>query len=156
MLPLTWLLSKQPIMTQVTSSDFWVHPWSFPPLHACMLIGFSCVRLFATPRATACQDPLSMGFSRWEYWNGLSCPPPGDLPNLRDQTHLPFVSCTGKQIIYHWATVEVLLFFRSQIFTERQHVPGTMLGGPWKGAVTKVLDLTELIVLNVLHSHWCC
>ena len=30
----------------------------------------------------ACQSPLSMGFSRQEYWNGLPCPPPGDLPNL--------------------------------------------------------------------------
>ena len=27
------------------------------------------------------QAPLSMGFSRQEYWSGLSCPPPGDLPN---------------------------------------------------------------------------
>ena len=27
------------------------------------------------------QAPLSMGFSRQEYWNKLSCPPPGDLPN---------------------------------------------------------------------------
>ena len=25
--------------------------------------------------------PLSMGFSKQEYWNGLPCPPPGDLPN---------------------------------------------------------------------------
>ena len=29
----------------------------------------------------ACQTPLSMGFSRQEYWSGLSCPPPGDLPD---------------------------------------------------------------------------
>ena len=29
----------------------------------------------------ACQAPLSMGFSRQEYWSGLPCPPPGDLPN---------------------------------------------------------------------------
>ena len=49
--------------------------------------------------------------------------------------------------------MEALLFFRSQIFTERQHVPGTMLGGPWKGVVAKVLDLTELVVMNMLHSH---
>ena len=27
------------------------------------------------------QVPLSMGFSRQEYWNGLPCPPPGDLPD---------------------------------------------------------------------------
>ena len=28
-----------------------------------------------------CPPPLSMGFSRQEYWSGLPCPPPGDLPN---------------------------------------------------------------------------
>ena len=28
----------------------------------------------------ACQAPLSMGFSRPEYWSGLPCPPPGNLP----------------------------------------------------------------------------
>ena len=27
------------------------------------------------------QTPLSMGFSRQEYWSGLPCSPPGDLPN---------------------------------------------------------------------------
>ena len=34
-----------------------------------------------TPWTIACQVPLSMGFSRQEYWSGLPCPPPGDLPN---------------------------------------------------------------------------
>ena len=34
-----------------------------------------------TPWTVAHQSPLSMGFSRQEYWSGLSCPPPGDLPN---------------------------------------------------------------------------
>ena len=41
----------------------------------------SRVRLFATPQTVALQAPLSMGFSRQEYWSGLSCPPPGDLPD---------------------------------------------------------------------------
>ena len=41
----------------------------------------SRVRLFATPWTVAHQTPLSMGFSKQEYWNGLPCPPPGDLPN---------------------------------------------------------------------------
>ena len=40
------------------------------------------VRLFATPWTGAHQTPLSMGFSRQEYWSGLPFPPPGDLPNL--------------------------------------------------------------------------
>ena len=34
-----------------------------------------------TPWTVACQAPLSMGFSRKEYWNGLPFPPPGDLPD---------------------------------------------------------------------------
>ena len=46
-----------------------------------MLSGFSHVRLFVTPWSAALQAPLSTGFSRREYWNGLSCPPPGDLPD---------------------------------------------------------------------------
>ena len=46
-----------------------------------MLSHSSRVRLFVTPWTTAHQTPLSMGFSRQEYWSGLSCPPPGDRPN---------------------------------------------------------------------------
>ena len=41
----------------------------------------SRVRLFATPWTVAYQGPLSMGFSRQEYWSGLPFPSPGDLPN---------------------------------------------------------------------------
>ena len=40
----------------------------------------SRVRLFATPWTVACQAPLSMGFSRQEYWSGLPCPSPGGHP----------------------------------------------------------------------------
>ena len=43
----------------------------------------SCVRLFATPWTVALQAPLSMGFSRQEYWSELPFPPPGDLPDPR-------------------------------------------------------------------------
>ena len=45
----------------------------------CALSRFSCVQLFA--RTVARQAPLSMGFSGQEHWSGLSCPPPGDLPD---------------------------------------------------------------------------
>ena len=41
----------------------------------------SRVQLFKTPWTEACQAPLSMGFSRQEYWSGLPFPPPGDFPN---------------------------------------------------------------------------
>ena len=41
----------------------------------------SRVQLLATPWTVARQAALSMGFPRQEYWSGLPCPPPGDLPN---------------------------------------------------------------------------
>ena len=44
---------------------------------------FSHVQFFVTPWAVACQTPLSMGFSRQEYWSGLPFPSPGDLPDAR-------------------------------------------------------------------------
>ena len=44
------------------------------------LVAKSCLTL-AIPWTVACQAPLSMGFSRQEYWNGLPFPSPGDLPN---------------------------------------------------------------------------
>ena len=50
-------------------------------VHACVLRRFSRVQLFATLRTAACQASLSMGLSRQEYWSGLPCPPPGNLPD---------------------------------------------------------------------------
>ena len=47
----------------------------------CVLSRLSCVRLFATLGTIAHQAPLAMKFSRQEYWSGLLCLPPGDLPN---------------------------------------------------------------------------
>ena len=41
----------------------------------------SHVQLFATPWTVICQAPLSMEFSRQEYWSGLPLPSPGDLPD---------------------------------------------------------------------------
>ena len=48
---------------------------------ACVLSRFSHVQLFATLWSVTRQVPLSMGFSRQEYWSGLLFPPPGNLPH---------------------------------------------------------------------------
>ena len=58
-------------------------------LHTCVLSYFSRVQLFATPWTIACQAPLSMGFSRQEYWRGLPFPSWGDLPSLGIQPESP-------------------------------------------------------------------
>ena len=47
-------------------------------VHTCTL---SRVLLFVTPWTVASQAPLSVGFSRQEYWSGLPFPIPGDLPD---------------------------------------------------------------------------
>ena len=47
---------------------------------------------FVTPWTVACHDPLSMGFSREEYWSGLPCPPPGDLPDLGIKPRSPVLA----------------------------------------------------------------
>ena len=49
--------------------------------HECILGCFSPFRLLATLWTVALQAALSMGFSWQEYWSGLPCPPPGDLPD---------------------------------------------------------------------------
>ena len=50
-------------------------------MHEWVLRCFSRVQLFETPWTVNLLVPLSMGFSRQEYWSGLPCPPPEDLPD---------------------------------------------------------------------------
>ena len=53
----------------------------------------------ATPWTVAHWAPLSMEFSRQEYWNGLPCPSPGDLPDLgavRVMRHIQVEICNQK------------------------------------------------------------
>ena len=57
------------------------HGWTLRALCACDACMLSHVWLFATPRTVAHQASLFMEFSRQEYWSGLPCPPPGDLPD---------------------------------------------------------------------------
>ena len=50
-------------------------------MHACLISSLSHVQLFAALWTVARQAPLSMGFSTQEYWRGLPCSPPEDLPD---------------------------------------------------------------------------
>ena len=49
-----------------------------------------------SPLVVAHQAPLSMGFSRQEYWSGLPCLPPGDLPGPGIEPASPFI---GRRIL---------------------------------------------------------
>ena len=63
---------------------------------ACVRLVFSYVRFCETQWTIARQAPLSMGFSRQEYWSGLPSPPPGKFP---DQGSNPSLLC-----LLHWQT----------------------------------------------------
>ena len=56
------------------------HTQRFSKYRVCCMLSRSVVSDFVTPWTAAHQAPLSMGFSRQEYWSGLPCPPPGHLP----------------------------------------------------------------------------
>ena len=71
-----------------------------------VLCHFSHVQLFATIWTIPHQAPLSMGFSSQEYWSELPCPPTGNLPWPRDQTHTSYISCIGRQVLNHQRHLE--------------------------------------------------
>ena len=80
-----WLQCKEVIMRnrlqKCCSFKLWVQFIHTQHIFACMLSRFSRVWLCATLWTVARPAPLSMGFSRQEYWSGSPGPPPGDLPD---------------------------------------------------------------------------
>ena len=73
-----------------------------------MLSRISHAWLFLTLWTTAHQAPLSMGYSRQEYWNVLPCPPPGDLPDAGIEPSSHYVSCIGRQVLYPLSHLGIL------------------------------------------------
>ena len=80
-------------------------------LRACVLSQFSCAQLFATLWNIACQDPLSMVSSKQEYWSGLPCPPPGDLPDSGSEPASPMFPALAGGFFTTSATWEALYYY---------------------------------------------
>ena len=57
-----------------------------------LLFIFVCLCVHVLCHSVMSKAPLSMGFSRQEYWSGLPCPPPGDLPKPRDWTQASHIA----------------------------------------------------------------
>ena len=77
--------------------------WFRNCVHAQSLSG---VQLFVTLWTVTHLAPLSTGFPKQVHYSGLPFPPPRVSSQPRDWTQ---VSCTGRRILYHWATWEVLM-----------------------------------------------
>ena len=101
------------------------------------LVGPMCellshVRLFATPWTVACQAPLSMGFSRQEYWSGFPFPSPRDITNLGIKLGSPSLLAVSLP----------------------SEPPGKPLGGSWGFAV--LLSSQEPLLLVAQGPHFEC
>ena len=72
----------------------------------CYAQSLSRVQLFATLWTLALQAPLSIGFSRQEYWRGLPCPSPGELPDPGIKLASTVSPALAGRFFYHWATWE--------------------------------------------------
>ena len=64
------------------------------------------MQLFAAPWMVAHQAPLSLEFSRQEYWSGL----PGDLSDPGIEPIVSYISFITRQILYYWATWEAIYY----------------------------------------------
>ena len=101
-----WLWNHLPL-TRILVSSLVLQPTLH--MYACVLSWFSCVRLFETPWTAACQAPLSMGFSRQEYWSGLPFPSPGHLLTQGSNPGLPHC----RWILYHLSHQGSFLSFKN-------------------------------------------
>ena len=70
----------------------------------------SCGQLFVTPWTVAHPGPLSMEFSRQEYWSGLTFPSPRDLPDPEIKLASPASPALAGGFFYHWITWEALIW----------------------------------------------
>ena len=77
----------------------------------CVLSG-SVMSDSVTPWTVARQAPVSMRFSRQEYWSGLPFPPPGDFPHPGIELESPKSPSIGRPILYHGDTWETLIIRR--------------------------------------------
>ena len=81
------------------------------PICSHIVCAFSIAQSCLTPHDPMGGSPPGssvLGILQQEYWNGLSFPPPEDLPDPGIEPLSP-VTCIGRQILYHYATWEITL-----------------------------------------------
>ena len=95
------------------------------------LLSQSPLRLFVTPWTVAQQAPLTMGFSRQEYWSVLTCPPPGDLSHLGIEPRFLILQA---DFLYHLSNSFFFLPIPPCLpQSGRHHAPSTLPGSSVHG-----------------------
>ena len=89
----------------------------------------SRVQLFVTPWTAACQAPLSMEFSRQEYWSGLPFPSPGDLLNPCIKPMSPALQADSLPSESPGKPSALIISFLILITSQRPHL---LIPSPWR------------------------
>ena len=107
-----------------------------------------------SPWTVVCQSPLSIGFSRQEYWNALPCPPPGDLPDPGIEPVSPvspalqadslLTEPPGKLPVWLTTSQRVLSFpYRRESPCKRQPLPRWWTQALWALCILRDTCLTQ-------------
>ena len=104
-----------------------------------------CLTL-GTPWTVACQAPLSMGFSRQEYWSGLPFPSPGDLPNPGIKPK----SLVFRQILYQLSYKgSHIAIRRNEVLMDIRHNTDEV----WKKSHTKRKNILIPFIWNIQNRY---
>ena len=81
-----------------------IHLFIYLSIYLSVLCAQSCLTLCNPMDCIACQVPLSMGFSRQEYWSRVPCPPPGDppTPGVEPESLASAALQTDSLLLSHW------------------------------------------------------
>ena len=130
----------------------------------CCLVNKSYPTLLWSPWTVAYQAPLSMGFPRPEYWNGLPFPPPGDLPDPEMELTSPVTPAlaggffttepTGKPycvLVSQWVqSLSRVLLFVTPWIAARQASLSPTPGVHSKSSLESVMPSSHLILCRPL------
>ena len=84
-------------------------------------VSHSVVSDSVTPWTVACQAPLSMGFSKQEYWSGFPCPSPGYLPDLGIEPGLPYYRQTLYQLSHQGRPTRMRKVLKTKVMSTSLH-----------------------------------
>ena len=142
-------------------------------MHACSVT--SVESLFVTLWTVAYQSPLSMEFPRQEYWSGLPCPAPGDLPNpgvkpispassalQGDSLPLSHQGSPNKPILTHYFYSDFLSLYLESFFLFQdpsQHYSLCLLWLLWAATISQTFhvfdDLENFFDLESFAEYFC-